>query len=150
MADSSFVVQAGGANSGNFLLVGDELFFINSGNILFNPVTSGFSCDPLFTPSINVINTNTNTISDLIPITLSDTNSTVCLPGSFAATPDSEFGYIGLGLVGALLKVDLVNKVMVNGTDNPILISPSLDVLNNTSGVVIDENGIGYTALFNR
>ncbi len=148
-ADSSFVIQAGGANSGNFLLAGDELFFINSGNILFNPVTSGFSCDPLFTPSINVLNINSNTITDIIPIPLSETNSNVCLPGSFAATPDSEFGYIGLGLVGALLKVDLTNKVIVNGTDNPILVSPDLDGLNNTSSVVIDENGIGFTTLFN-
>jgi len=148
-ADSAFVVQAGGANSGNFLLAGDELFFVNSGNILFNPVTSGFTCDPLFTPSINVINTNSNTISNLIPIPLSDTNSNVCLPGSIAATPGNEFGYIGLGLVGALLKVDLVDKVMVNGSDNPILISPDLEVLNNTASVVIDENGIGFTALFN-
>lgn len=147
--DSSFVIQAGGANSGNFLLAGDELFFVNSGNILFNPVTSGFTCDPLFTPSINVINTNSNTISNTIPIPLSNTNTNVCLPGSFAATPDSEFGYIGLGLLGALLKVDLVNKILVNGTDDPILISSDLEVLNNTSSVVIDENGIGFTALFN-
>lgn len=147
--DSSFTVQAGGANSGNFLLVEDELFFINAGNILFNPITFGFTCDPLFTPSINVINTNSNTISNTIPIPLSDTNTNVCLPGSFAATPDNEFGYIGLGLVGALLKVDLEEKTIVNGTDNPILISPDLEVLNNTSSIVIDENGIGYTALFN-
>ncbi len=148
-SDSSFVVQAGGANSGNFLLVQDELFFINAGNILFNPVTFAFNCDPLFTPSINVINTNTNTISDLIPIPLSDTNSNVCLPGSFASTPGNEFGYIGLGLVGALLKVDLEDKEIINGTDNPILITENLSDLNNTSSIVIDENGIGYTALFN-
>ena len=147
--DSSFVLQASGANSGNFLLSGNELFFVNSGNILFNPVTSGFSCDPLFTPSIDVIDLNSNTITDSIQIPLSNTNSDVCLPGSIAATPDGEFGYIGLGLVGALLKVDLDGKFMVNGTDNPILISPGLDVLNNTSSVVIDENGIGFTALFN-
>ena len=147
--DSSFTVQAGGANSGNFLLVGEELFFINAGNILFNPVTFEFNCDPIFTPSVNVMNTNTNTISNLIPIPLSDTNTNVCLPGSFAATPGNEFGYIGLGLVGALLKVDLEDKEILNGTDNPILITENLTDLNNTSSIVIDENGIGYTALFN-
>jgi len=148
-ADSSFVIQAGGANSGSFLLVGEELFFINAGNILFNSVTSEFECDPLFPPSINVMNINTNTISDLIPIPLSNTNINVCLPGSFAATPNNEFGYIGLSLVGALLKVDLEDKELVNGTDNPILITENLTDLNNTSSIVIDENEIGFTALFN-
>jgi len=147
--DSSFVIQAGGANSGNFLLVGEELFFVNAGNILFNPVTFEFVCDPFFTPSINVMNINTNTISNLIPIPLSNTNTNVCLPGSIAATPDNKFGYIGLGLVGALLKVDLEDKEIINGTDNPILITENLADLNNTSSIAIDENGIGYTALFN-
>lgn len=148
-ADSSFVVQAGGANSGNFLLVGEELFFINAGNVLFNPITFGFDCDPLFTPSINVLNTNSNIISNLIPIPLSNANTNVCLPGSFASTPDNKFGYIGLGLVGALLKVDLEDKEIINGSDNPILITENLTDLNNTSSIVIDDNGIGYTALFN-
>jgi len=147
--NSSFVIQSNGANPGDFLLVGDEIFFINAGNVLFNPVNSSFVCDPLFPPSVGVLNSNTDTISDIILIPLSNTNTNVCLPGTISATPDNKFGYLGLGLVGALLKVNLVNKELVRGTDNPILITDNLTDLNNTSSIVIDENGIGFTSLFN-
>jgi len=146
--NSSFVIQSNGANPGDFLLVGDEIFFINAGNVLFNPVNSSFVCDPLFPPSVGVINSNTDTISDIILIPLSNTNTNVCLPGTISATPDNKFGYLGLGLVGALLKVDLVNKELVRGTDNPIVVT-ALTELNFTAGIAIDNNGIGFTTLFN-
>jgi len=142
--DSSFTIQAGGANSGDMLLVGEELFILNGGNISFN-----FECDPFLPPSLDIMNINTNVIVDNIQIPLSDTNTNVCLPGTMTATPDNEFAYIGLGLVGALLKVDLVNKELVRGADNPIIVAPNLIDLNFTSDIAIDENGIGYTTLFN-
>jgi len=146
--DSSFTMQVNGFSSNNLTVVGNELFITNGGNINFNVVSSTFVCDPIFPPSVDVLNTGSNTITDSIPIPLSNVNDTVCFPDSFAATPDGEFGYLGLGLVGALLKIDLVNKVLVNGTENPIIVT-DLSGLNNTSGIAIDSNGIGFTSLFN-
>ena len=146
--DSSFTVQANGFSSNNLTVVENEIFITNGGNINFNTVTSTFVCDPIFPPSVDVLNTGSNTITDSIPIPLSDTNENVCFPGSFAATPDRDFGYLGLGLVGALLKIDLENKLVVNGTDNPIIVT-DLSGLNSTSSIVIDSSGIGFTSLFN-
>ncbi|MGI9534217.1 MAG: hypothetical protein ACR2NW_04650 [Thermodesulfobacteriota bacterium] len=145
--DSSFTVQTNGFSSNSLTVVGDELFIINGGGFNLNLQTFEASCDPFFPPSINVLSINSNIITDTIPIPLSEVNTNVCVPNTLAATPDGTSGYLGLGLVGALLKVDLVNKEIVNGTDNPIIIT-DLSGLNNTADVVIDSNGIGYTSLF--
>ncbi|MGI9553647.1 MAG: hypothetical protein ACR2NC_01880 [Thermodesulfobacteriota bacterium] len=147
-SNSSFVVQANGFSSNNLTVVGEEIYITNGGNINFNTATSSFVCDTVFPPSVDVLNTVSNTITDSIPISLSQVNNTVCFPDSFATTPDGESGYLGLGLVGAMLKIDLVNKVLVNGTDDPIIVT-DLSGLNNTSSIVIDSNGIGFTSLFN-
>ena len=146
--ESSFTIQANGFSSNNLTVVGNEIFITNGGNINFNVVTSSFVCDPIFPPSVDVLNTGSNNITDTIEIPLSEVNENVCFPGSFAATPDSQFAYLGLGLVGALMKIDLVDKELINGADNPIIVT-DLSGLNNTSSVVIDENGIGFTSLFN-
>ena len=145
--DSSFTVQTNGFSSNSLTVVGNELFIINGGNFNLDLQTFEATCDPIFPPSINVLNINSNTITDTIPIPLSQVNTNVCVPNTLAVTPDGTSGYMGLGLVGALLKVDLINKVILNGTDNPIVIT-DLSGLNNTADVVIDSNGIGYTSLF--
>jgi hypothetical protein len=86
---------------------------------------------------------------DTIDIPLSPENPTVCLPSPYAdlvATPDGRFGYTGLGLVGALLKIDLVSGDVVNGTDNPIVLT-DLDSLDLTGGIAIRDNLL-FAALF--
>ena len=63
-------------------------------------------------------------------------------------TADSEgYGYSGLGLVGALLKFDLIERTVLNGTDNPIIIT-DLSGLNFTSDIAIRDNLL-FTTLFN-
>lgn len=146
--DSSFTVQSNGANPSGMVIAGEEIFIVNAGDINFNPIDSSFTCNQSFPPSIDVLNINSNTIVENIPIPLSETNPNVCSPGAIATTPGNDFAYVGLGLAGALLKVDLVNSQLVNGLDDPIVIT-SLNGLNFTADIVIDEKGIGFTSLFN-
>ena len=146
--DTSFTIQAGGAGSVDMLQAGDEIFIVNAGNVDFAPVTFDPECDPLFTPSVDVLNINSNTIVDNIPIPLSQINPTACFPDSITATPDNQFAYLGLGLVGALLKIDLVNKQLINGTDDPIVVT-DLNDLQRIDSLAIDGNGIGFIPLFN-
>ncbi|NIU86571.1 MAG: hypothetical protein GWN56_04520 [Nitrosopumilaceae archaeon] len=68
------------------------------------------------------------------------------MPNNLTATSDG-FGYMGLGLVGALLKVDLFLATVVNGPSNPIVIS-DLSGLNNTADIAIKDDLL-FTSLFN-
>ena len=139
------IIQASGSNTSSMIVIEPELFVLNNGNIIFDPAT-GFTCDFDFPPSIDIINTATDTIITTIDIPLSQQNSNVCLPSSLTATSDG-FGYMGLGLVGALLKVDLFLATVVNGTSNPIIVT-DLSGLNNTADIVI-KDGLLFTSLFN-
>jgi hypothetical protein len=83
---------------------------------------------------------------DTIDIPLSPENPTVCLPNPLVATPGGRFAYTGLGLVGALLKVDLISGEVIRGTDDPIVIT-DLDSLNLTADVAVRDDLL-FTTLF--
>jgi hypothetical protein len=142
-------IPATGANTTSMVVIGDTLYAMNNGAVLFDPETNEFTCDFSFPPSIDLINTQSNVLFDTIDIPLSPENPTVCLPSPYAdliATPDGRFGYVGLGLVGALLKIDLVSGDVVNGTDDPIVLT-NLDSLDLTGGIAIRDNLL-FAALF--
>lgn len=139
-------INASGSNTTSMLEIDEILYVLNNGNILFDFETFEFTCDTDFPPSIDAVNTLNDTIIDTIDIPLSQQNPTVCLPNNLTATDDG-FGYTGLGLVGALLKVDLFEGTVINGPANPILIT-DLDDLNNTADIAI-KNGLLFTTLFN-
>ncbi len=139
-------IEASGANTSSLIVVDDTLYALNNGNILFDLDTFEFSCDFGFPPSIDMIDIGTDMVFDTIDIPLSQQNSTVCLPNNLTATSDG-FGYTGLGLVGALLKVDLFEATVINGPGNPIVIT-DLSGLNNTADIVIKDNLL-FTSLFN-
>jgi len=139
-------IGASGANTTTMIVIDETLYALNNGNVLFDAETSEFVCDLGFPPSIDLIDTETDSIFDTIDIPLDPENPLVCLPGSLAATDDG-FGYTGLGLVGALLKVDLFEGTMINGTDDPIIVT-DLSGLNSTADVAIRGNQL-FTTLFN-
>ena len=139
-------IGATGVNTTSMAVVGDKLYALNNGNILFDEETNSFTCDFSFPPSIDVIDTDIDGIVDTIDFPLSEENPTVCLPNPLVTTPDGRYGYMGLGLVGALLKVDLITGDVINGTDNPIVIT-DLDTLNLTADVAIRGNQL-FTTLF--
>lgn len=139
-------INASGANTSSMTEIDEVLYVLNNGNILFDFETFEFTCDATFPPSIDIINTISDTVFDTINIPLSEQNPTVCLPNSLTATSEG-FGYTGLGLVGALLKVDLFEGTVLNGTDNPIMITDIND-LNNTADIAI-KDGLLFTTLFN-
>ncbi len=139
-------IAATGSNTTSMVEIDEILYVLNNGNILFDLETFEFSCDTNFPPSIDIINTVHDSVFDTIDIPLSQQNPTVCLPNNLTATSDG-FGYTGLGLVGALLKVDLFEGTLINGPANPILITDLAD-LNNTADIVI-KDGLLFTSLFN-
>jgi len=139
-------IQASGVNTTSMVVIGGTLYAMNNGAVFFDPDTNEFTCDFDSPPSIDLINTQTNVLFDTIDIPLSPENPTVCLPNPLVVTPDGRFGYTGLGLVGALLKVDLTSGDVINGTDNPIVIT-DLDSLNLTADVAIRGNLL-FTTLF--
>ena len=139
-------IQNSGANTSSMIELDDTIYAMNNGNVLFDFETSEFTCDTDFPPSIDMIGSANDTVFDTIDIPLSEQNPTVCLPNNLSATSDG-FGYTGLGLVGALLKVDLFEGTVANGTDNPIIIT-DLSGLNNTADVAI-KDGLLFTTLFN-
>ena len=139
-------IAATGSNTTSMVEIDEILYALNNGNILFDFDTSEFTCDTSFPPSIDIINTDTDTVFDTIDIPLSQQNPTVCLPNNLTATSEG-FGYTGLGLVGALLKVDLFEGTVINGPANPIVIT-DLNGLNNTADIVIKDNLL-FTSLFN-
>ncbi len=137
-------ITASGASSTGVTTINDNVYVVNTG--ILEPDFS--SCDFDFPPSIDVIDTQTNQIIQSIEIPLSEANPTVCSPGKLVATPDGRFGYLGLGLVGAILKVDLENNMVVRGPSNPIIITDTTG-LNFTAGIAINQNGLGFITLFN-
>jgi len=139
-------IAATGSNTTSMVEIDEILYALNNGNILFDFDTFEFTCDTSFPPSIDIINTDTDAVFDTIDIPLSQQNPTVCLPNNLTATSDG-FGYTGLGLVGALLKVDLFEGTVINGPANPIVIT-DLTGLNNTADIVIKDNLL-FTSLFN-
>lgn len=140
-------VETSGANSGKMKLRNDNIMILNTGNFIFNTETSEFECDGKFPPSLDILNTSNDTIAESIAIDLSDVNTKVCGPGSIAISPDNNFAYLGLSLVGALLKIDLQNNTVVNGTDNPIVVT-GIEGLNSVSDVIFSGE-LGFAALFN-
>lgn len=137
-----------GGDSGGITAIDDKLYVINSGDVDFD-VTGEPFCDFEFPPSIDVIDTESDTIVKTIDIELDPAkNPTVCFPNRVEPTPDGRFGYMGLVLAGALLKVDFENNIIVNGPDEPIIITP-LNELNFTSDIEIRDDGLGFTTLFN-
>jgi hypothetical protein len=141
-------IGASGANTGGMTVIGNRIYVVNAGDISSTPDFSEFFCDFDFPPSIDVIDVESDFIIDTIDIPLSETNSKVCLPNRIAPTPDGRFGYMGLGLVGALLKVNLETNTIVNGPSNPIIVT-DISGLNNTGEIEINEQGLGFTTLFN-
>ncbi|MGH7889573.1 MAG: YncE family protein [Thermodesulfobacteriota bacterium] len=142
------LIEATRQGTGGITTIDDKLYVVNSGDIDFDLDTEEFLCDFDSPPSIDVINPENDTIETTIPITLSEQNPLVCSPGGIEPTPDGRFGYIGLGFVGALLKVDLENNTIVNGPSNPIIVT-DLSGLNFTADVEIRNDGLGFTTLFN-
>jgi hypothetical protein len=127
-------------------VIDGTLYAVNSGGTLFDPVTFEFSCDTNFPPSIDLVNVQTNSVIDTINIPLSPENPLVCLPNSLAVTEDG-FAYLGLGVVGALLKVDLISGDVVNGTGNPIVVTDTTG-LNFIADIAIRANLL-FMTLFN-
>ncbi len=141
-------ISTTGENTGWITAVNGKLYVVNSGNVFFNPDTGEFNCDTESIPSIDIIDPENDTLVDSIVIPLSEQNPSVCLPGRMEPTPDGRFGYMGLGITGALLKVDLKNNTVVNGSENPIAITP-LSELNFTADIKIRDDGLGFVTLFN-
>ena len=141
-------IDATRANSDGITAIDNKLYVVNSGDTDFDLVTEENSCDFDFPPSIDVINAESDTITNTINIPLSAQNPNVCSPNRIEPTPDGKFGYMGLALVGALLKVNLENNTIINGPSDPIIITP-LDVFNFTADIKIRTDGLGLTALFN-
>jgi hypothetical protein len=140
------IIQASGVNTTSMVVIGSTLYALNNGAVLYDDKTNEFECDFDFPPSIDLINTQTNAVFSNIAIPLSPENPTVCLPNPLVVTPDGRFGYMGLGLVGGLLKVDLISGEVINGTDNPIVLT-ELDSLNLTADVAI-QNNLLFATLF--
>jgi hypothetical protein len=139
-------IPASGVNTTSMVVIGSTLYAVNNGAVLYDPHTNKFTCDFSSPPSIDLINTQTNVLFDNIAIPLSPQNPTVCLPNPLVTTPDGRFGYMGLGLVGGLLKVDLISGDVINGTDNPIVLT-DLNSLNLTADVAI-KNNLLFATLF--
>jgi hypothetical protein len=142
-------IDATRANSNGITAIDNKLYVVNSGDTDFDFVTEENSCDFGFPPSIDVIDTQSDARIGTINISLSAQNPNVCSPNNIESTPDEKFGYLGLGLVGALLKVDLENNTVVNGPSNPIIVTDDPNELNFTADVKIRNDGLGFTTLFN-
>ncbi|HLE24382.1 MAG TPA: hypothetical protein VI935_01885 [Thermodesulfobacteriota bacterium] len=140
-------IDATRANSDGITIIDNRLYVVNTGDTDFDLVTEENSCDFDFPPSIDVIDTQSDT-RITINISLSTQNPNVCSPNRIEPTPDGKFGYMGLGLVGALLKVDLENNSIINGPSDPIIITP-LDEFNFTADIKIRNDGLGFITLFN-
>jgi len=139
-------IDASGANTTSMLVIDGSIFALNNGNVLFDLETFLFTCDFEFPPSIDEIDPQSDTIVDNINIGLSEESPLVCLPNNLTATGEG-FAYAGLGLVGAILKVDLFTGEVINGPDNPIIIT-DLSGLNNTADIAIKGNLL-FISLFN-
>lgn len=138
---------ASGANTGGMTIINGNIYVVNAGDISSTPDFSEFFCDLNLPPSIDIIDPQLDEIIDTINIPLSEENPKVCLPNKIAPTPDERFGYMGLGIVGAMLKVDLQSNTIINGTNNPIVLT-DLSNLNLIGDIEINEDGIGFASIF--
>jgi len=129
-------------------LINDKVYVVNSGNTLFDLDTFLFTCDTNSPSSIDIINTDTDTIEDSIDFPLSEINPFVCAPEAIAATPDNKFAYITSQLTGVLFKIDLDSNTLLRGSNNPIIIT-STDGLDATFDIKFNEIGYGFVAMFN-
>jgi hypothetical protein len=129
-------------------VIQDKIYVVNSGNVIFDIDTGQFKCDADSSLSIDIINTDTDTIEDSIDISLSNINPFVCSPEAIAATPDNDFAYIGSQIAGVLFKIDLNGNTLLRGTDNPIIIT-SLDDLDASFDIEFNSEGYGFVAMFN-
>ncbi len=129
-------------------LINDKVYVVNSGNVLFDFETFEFTCDTNSPTSIDIINTDTDTIEDSIDLPLSDINPFVCSPESIASTPDNNFAYIGSQISGVLFKIDINSNILLRGANNPIIIT-STDGLDATFDIKFNEIGYGFVAMFN-
>ncbi len=144
---SSFI-ESDGANPGDMKLIGDDLYVLNTGNFIFDSETGEFQCDSEFPPSVTIIDTETDMIKDTIEIQLSADNPLVCAPGSMSITPDNNFAYLGLSLVGGMLKLDIQNGTVIRGTSDPISFT-DLSGLNSVTDIGFNQDGLGFAVLFN-
>lgn len=140
------IITASAGNSALMEVINGNIYLVNAGDVNFEDFP--FTCNTSFPPSVDVINTDTLSVTDTINIPLDEMNNNVCLPQFITVTPDESSAYLGLGLVGALLKIDTENNTLLRGTDNPIIIT-SLQGLNLPSDMKILPNGIGLITLFN-
>jgi len=129
-------------------VINEKIYVVNSGNVLFDFETFEFTCDANSPTSIDIINTDTDTIEDSIDLPLSDINPFVCSPESIASTPDNNFAYIGSQIAGVLFKIDLSDNTLLRGMDNPIIIT-GVDGLDATFDIKFNEKGYGFVAMFN-
>ncbi len=129
-------------------VINDKVYVVNSGNVLFDIDTGQFVCDTESSLSIDIIDTDTDTIEDSIDIPLSNVNPFVCSPEAITPTPDNEFAYIGSQIAGVLFKIDLDTNTLLRGTNNPIIIT-TLDELDATFDIEFNSSGYGFVAMFN-
>lgn len=142
------IIETDGANSGEINVLGNEILILNTGNFIFNSETGEFQCDSDFPPSVTIIDTETDMVTETIEIPLSEQNPGVCAPGSMALSPDNSSAYLGLSLVGGMLKVDIENSTVLRGTSDPIAFT-DLSGLNSVTDVGFNQQGLGFATLFN-
>lgn len=140
------IITASGGNSALMEEINGDIYLVNAGDVNFEAFP--FTCNTSFPPSIDIIDTELLSVTSTISIPLESANNNVCLPQFITVSPDETSAYLGLGLVGALLKIDTNNNSLVRGTNNPIIIT-DLDGLNLPSDMQILPNGIGLITLFN-
>ena len=129
-------------------MINEKIYVVNSGNVLFDFETFEFTCDADSPTSIDIINTDTDTIEDSIDLPLSDINPFVCSPEAISATPDNNLAYIGSQISGVLFKINLSDNTLLRGTDNPIIIT-GVDGLDATFDIKFNSNAYGFVAMFN-
>ncbi len=140
------IITASAGNSALMEVIDGDIYLVNAGDVNFE--TFPFTCNTSFPPSIDIIDTESLSVTSTISIPLDETNNNVCLPQFITVSPDESSAYLGLGLVGALLKIDTVNNTLLRGTEDPIIIT-DLEGLNLPSDMKILPNGIGLITLFN-
>ncbi|NIP37678.1 MAG: hypothetical protein GWO07_07305, partial [Candidatus Dadabacteria bacterium] len=146
-----FIKATGEGTSGTgkgIKVIGDYIYVVNSGNVLFDFETFLFSCDTESPSSIDVIDTKKDKIDDSIEFALSEINPFVCSPESITASPDGDFAYIGSQLAGVLFKIDLDTNSLIRGADNPIIVT-GVDDLDSTSDIEFNSEGYGFISMFN-
>jgi hypothetical protein len=141
-------IEASGANSGNPKVVGDKLWVLNGGNVLFDPAEGDFTCDQAFVPSLDEIDPATLEVVGTIEMPLDGANPKACLPSNLATTPDGRLAYMGLGILGGMFKADLSTRTLLRGASNPIFVTSPTE-LDFVADIVIRGDGMGFFTLFN-